>query len=163
VVRSLSLKFLAHFVLNPRRRYLLKSGIYGVAGVVQPGEDVTVIGYAKIGLNPEISFLAGLVWLDIFEPFFLRPHIVAVTNKRVLVIKLTVPGYRARQLVLAERRENVSLVRAKETWFYYSVWIRYWPNGRVLRLNFPYSWDNEGHALVTAVDTGSAAPEMQSP
>ena len=163
MVRSLSRKFLAHLMLNPLRRYLLKSGIYGAAGLVQVGEDVTVIGYAKIGLRPVISVVAGLAWLDIFEPFFLRPHIVAITNQRVLLIKLTVPGYRARQLVLAERRENVSLVRAKETWFYYSVWIRYWPNGRVLRLSFPYSWDQEGHALVSALDTGSAAAELQSP
>ena len=161
VVRSLSRRFLGRFTLNPWRRHLLKSGIYGVAGLVQRGEDVTVIGYAKIGLDPIISVIAGLAWLDIFEPFFLRPHIVAVTNQRVLVIKLTVPGYRPRQVVLAERRGNMSIVRAKETWFYYAVWIRSWPNGRILRLNFPYSWDNEGQAFVSSLNSGSAPTAVQ--
>ena len=47
-------------------------------------------------------------------------------------------------------REALSVVRAKETWFYFSAWIRH--DGEVVRFNFPYAgWEKEGRSLVSAL------------
>ena len=64
------------------------------------------------------------------------------------------------RLTLAEAREAVSVVRARETWSYFSVWIRQRGSGGEVRLNFPYSsWMKEARALVSALATIPKAGE----
>ena len=152
IVRSLAEKFVPRAsILHPLRRYLLKGGVEAVARLLQPSENVQLLAYAKIGVHPAFIAVAGLAYLDILEPLFLKPYIVALTDRRLLLIQLSIRDYRAKRLRLAARREALSVVRAKETWFYFSAWIRQ-HNGEILRFNFPYSgWDTEGRSLVSAL------------
>jgi hypothetical protein len=153
MVRTLAEKFVPRgSVLNLWRRYLLKGGVEAVASLLQPGENVLLMAYAKIGVHPTVIAVAGLANLDILEPLFLKPHIVALTGGRLLLIQLSIWDYRAKQVTLAAPREEVSVVRAKETWFYFSVWIRQHVDGEIVRFNFPYSnWEAEGRSLVRAL------------
>ena|SRR5256712_9193520 len=151
-VRALAEEFVPRFSLvHPWRRYLLKCGVEAVASLLQPGESVLLMAYAKIGVHPAVIAIAGLAYLDILEPLFLKPHIVALTGRRLLLIQLSIWDYRAKQLRLAAPREALSVVRAKETWFYFSAWVRQ-HDGEILRFNFPYSgWEREGRSLVSAL------------
>jgi hypothetical protein len=150
-VNSLASKFVPPFsVLHPWRRYLLKRGVEAVASLLQPGENAVLITYAKVGAHPALITAAGLAGLDILETLFLKPHIVGLTTRRLLLIQLSL-DYRGKRLRLAAPREAVS-VSAKETWSYFSVWVRKLDDGEILRVNFPYSrWDREGHSLVNAL------------
>jgi hypothetical protein len=108
------------------------------------------MAYAKIGVHPAVIAIAGLAYLDILEPLFLKPHIVALTSRRLLLIQLSIWDYRAKQLRLAVPREALSVIRAKETWFYFSAWVRH--DGEILRFNFPYTgWESEVRSLVSAL------------
>ena len=130
-----------------------------MASQLQAGENVVLIAYAKIGVHPAVIAAAGLANLDILEPLFLKPHIVGLTSRRLLLIQLSIWDYRAKRLGLAAPREAVSIVRAKETWFYFSVWVRKHDDGKIVRLNFPYSgWETEGHAFVNALEFPPMAP-----
>ena len=150
-VRSLAEKFVPRFSpLHPWRRYLLKGGVEAVASLLEPGENVLGMAYVKIGVHPAVIAIAGLAYVDILEPLFLKPHIVALTARRLLLIQLSICDYRAKRLRLAVPREALSVVRAKETWFYFSAWIRH--DGEVVRFNFPYAgWEKEGRSLVSAL------------
>jgi hypothetical protein len=154
IAKSLAKKFVPRGFIHNWRRYVLSGAVEALAGLLQPGEDLLLISYAKIGVNPVVSAVAGLAYLDIFEPFFLKPHVVALTNRRLLLIQLSIPDYRPKRLTLAEAREAVSVVRARETWFYFSVWVRRRGSSGEVRLNFPYSsWIKEARALVSALAT----------
>jgi hypothetical protein len=152
-VNSLAEKFVPRFsVLHPWRRYLLKGGVEAVASLLQPGENAVLIAYAKIGVHPAVIAAAGLVGLDILEPLFLKPHIVGLTARRLLLIQLSIWDYRGKRLRLAAPREAVSVVRAKETWFYFSVWVRKLDDGEIIRFNFPNpGWEREGRSLASAL------------
>lgn len=154
-VTSLAERIVPRFsVLRPWRRYLLKGGVEALASLLQPGENAVLIAYAKIGVHPAVIAAAGLAYLDILEPLFLKPHIVGVTDQRLLLIQLSIWDYRAKRVRLAVPRAAVSVVRAKETWFYFSVWVRKIDDGEILRFNFPYSgWEREGHLFVSALAT----------
>lgn len=149
-------KFVPHgFTFNLWRRHLLRNGVVAIAKLLEPGEDALVIGYAKIGVHPALSAIAGIAWLDIFEPLFLRPHLVTITDRRLLLVRLSVPEYAPERLRLAAPRREVSTLRAKETWSYYSVWIGLSAHREIVRLNFPYSWENEGQAIATELSSKS--------
>ena len=61
MVRSLTEKFVPRgSILHPWRRYLLKGGVEAVASLLQPGENVLLMVYAKIGVHPAIVAVAGL-------------------------------------------------------------------------------------------------------
>ena len=152
IVRSLSEKFVPRAsLLHPLRRYLLKGGVEAVAGLLQSSENVLLLASVKIGVHPAVIAVAGLAYLDILEPLFLKPHIVALTDRRLLLIQLSIRDYRPKRLRLAATREVLSVVRAKDTWFYFSAWVRQ-HDGEILRFNFPYSgWDRGGRSLISAL------------
>jgi hypothetical protein len=98
-----------------------------LAGVAEPGERPIAAANAMVGPSPFVVHLL-LGWLG--QLLLLKPELLWVTDRRIILIRLSRWNGRAKAVTLAEPRSNVTLFRAESR----TLWLRR-ADGTEYRLN----------------------------
>jgi len=91
-------------LLRRGKRKFLRRGVEALAAVIEPNEEAEDLAYVAIGPSPLLLYELGGLYP---EMMFLKPHYVAVTNRRVLLFRATRWSARPRSLVLADPRVGI--------------------------------------------------------
>lgn len=116
-----------------------------VRTVLEPGEQLAVLALASIGPRLWVHLLLG----PIATTFLERPHYVAVTDRRLLVLKPSLTGHQTR-LVWAEPRDTVRVLDFRSR-FGTSLRLRRVRDGAVIHLSFARTWRDQAGAIRAAL------------
>lgn len=119
-----------------------RRGTEAAEEVLQPDEVIWVVSETFIGASP-IWTLSG------FAGLLMRPHFIAVTDKRVLVFKESIFG-RPKGKPLSADRQAVQCVGDLTVVGWRSLWLRF-PDGHARRMNFNRMWKEEASSVADLV------------
>lgn len=144
---ALTAKFMPEnlpFLRRAKRKYL-RRGVEALATVLEANEDAQDLAYTSIGPSPLLLYELGGLYA---EMIFLKPHYIAITDRRVILIRASRWSARGLSLVLAEPRDTVTAERFKPGVFRYTAFFLRTAGGDVRRLNFRRAlWKPEAEAM----------------
>lgn len=123
-----------------------------IVSVLEPGERVTAGAYTVSGPSPWLTGLLGVVIMLLAG---MRYYFVAVTDRRVILMKASMWSQRPRGVASAYPTSSVSLsdVTMAGMWSH----LRFQPaGGKRIRLNFHKFWRGEMQQVVAAIQAGAA-------
>jgi hypothetical protein len=144
-----------------RKETIKKQFNEALPAVLEPGEQVQAGAYCVSGPNPLWSQgLLGLIGMLIFG---VRYYFMAVTDRRVIVMKASFWTSRPTGVAFADPRAAVSIseVNTEQTLWAHLKYLR--PGADPLRLNFHTWWRDEMRQIVSALGEGAPGPEGQPP
>lgn len=120
-----------------------------VGGRLEPGEELRDSGMCQLVRSRLLPALFG----PIAQAFANRPHYVALTDRRVLLLRPSLTGKRE-ELVFADPVETVEVASAKDGMVRMRLVLRR-ATGEELRLEFAPGWRETGRALRDALRLGT--------
>ena len=146
-LNALTAKFVPErlpFLRRAKRKYLQR-GVEALAAVLEANEDAQDLAHTSIGPSPLLLYELGGLYA---EMIFLKPHYIAITDRRVILIRASRWSARGRSLVLAEPRDTVTAERFKPGVFRYTAFFLRTAGGDVRRLNFRRAlWKPEAETM----------------
>ena len=116
-----------------------------VRTVLEPGEQLAALAMATVGPRLWVHLLLG----PIATAFLERPHYVAVTDRRLLVLKPSLTGNQT-HLVWAEPRDTVRVLDFRSR-FGTRLRLRRMRDGAVIHLSFARAWRGQAGAIQAAL------------
>lgn len=108
---------------------------------LQGGEELRRYAMCVVVRHQMLAFLLG----PIAQAFTNRPHCLAVTDRRVLLLKPTLSG-RSAELVFGDPLGTVEVVSAKDGLMRSKLRVRR-ASGQEFRLEFAPTWKKDGAAI----------------
>lgn len=116
-----------------------------VRPVLEPGEQLSALALATIGRRAWVDLFLG----PIVTMFLERPHYVAVTDRRLLILKASLTGQQT-DLFWAEPRDTVRVLDFRFR-FGTSLRLRRLRDGAIIRLSFARAWRGQAEAIRAAL------------
>jgi len=120
--------------------------------VLEPGEQVVAGAVTQSGHSPWLTSAFGALGYLIFMAFGTRLYFMAVTDRRVVLIKASILRGRPAGIRFIDARSDVQLTRVKVA----AIWSRARyrrSDGKQLRLNFHRKWRDELQLIVKELAT----------
>jgi hypothetical protein len=124
-----------------------------IAAELQPGERVLAGGFTVSGPSPMLAAAVGAAGMLLLG---MRSYYMAVTDRRVVMMRASGMSGRPRGLAFADPRAGVSITKVRSA----AVWshLKYRrPDGKQMRLNFHRKWRDDMEAIVQSMSDVSAA------
>lgn len=123
--------------------------------VLEPGEQTVAASLTQAGPSPWLASSFGALGALIFLLLGTRYYFIAVTDRRVVMMKASMWTSRPAGLAFTDARSGVALERVKVANLWSSAWYRR-PDGNRMRLNFHRLWRDDMQAVVREL-TGARA------
>lgn len=109
-------------------------------------EEQLLVAAMGVRSRPRRRFLLSLL-SPILTAFEQRPYYVALTDRRLLILKPGLTSGKVVEQVLAEPRSTVRLEDVRHGPLWSVLGLRQQPSGEPWRLEFSRTWRGEAHAL----------------
>jgi hypothetical protein len=119
---------------------------------LEPGERLVAGGYAVAGPNPWLYSLIGVIGMLLLG---VRGYYVAVTDRRVILIRATLWRSRPAGLAFAEPLSSVEVTQVRSRAIWSSLRYRR-PDGKRMRLHFHRFWRDDMKAFVAGLSPVTA-------
>lgn len=123
--------------------------------VLEPEEHVVAGALTQSGPSPWLTSAFGALGYLIFMALGTRLYFMAVTDRRVVLIKASILRTRPAGVGFIDGRSDVQLTRVKVA----ALWSRAWyrrSDGKQLRLNFNRQWRDELQVIVKELASSQA-------
>jgi hypothetical protein len=127
-----------------------------VASVGEPGERVIAGMVGSTGPSPWVSSAFGLLGLLVFWLLGMRHYFLAVTDRRVLLMKASMTSNRPGGLAVADDRSAVQVIRVKKGAAWSDLTYQR-PDGKRLTLHVPRLWRDDMDAVAQALEPSASA------
>ena len=124
-----------------------------LAPVLDPGERVVAAGYAVSGPSP---WLTGALGIVLMLALGMRYFYVAVTDRRVLLMKASLMTQKPKGLALAFPVTAVKVAAVNRAGVWSNLKLQP-PSGKQMRLNFHRIWREEMDQVAKAIGSGNRA------
>ena len=141
------------FFKRAKKKYL-RRGVEALAAVLEANEDAQDLAHVSIGPSPMLLYALGGTYAAMI---FLKPHYIAMTDRRVILIRASFWSARGLSLVLAEPRETVTADRFRPGIYLFAAFVLRTAGGGQRRLNFRRTlWKAEAEAMFRKLERPSA-------
>jgi hypothetical protein len=138
--------------LAGRKEKLRQRFTEAVEPELEPGEQLVAGAYAVAGPNPWLASVIGAIGMLLMG---MRGYYVAVTDRRVMLVRATMWRSRPAGLAFAEPLASVEVTRVRSRVIWSSLRYRR-PGGRRMRLNFHRIWRDDMQAFVAGLNPVTA-------
>jgi hypothetical protein len=138
-----------------RKETMVRRAWEALQGMLEPGEQVAAASLAESG--PSVYLALVSAWLRLLLN---RPYYMAVTDRRVMFVRLSKMTYKPKRLEWSDPRAAVAIVENSPG----SMWshMRYRrPDGSQMRLNYYRTWRDDMAGVIQALGTGAQFPQVQ--